>query len=278
MRLGTHLTISAGFEGVIRQAVDLGCTAAQVFTGSNMSWHQKDIERAAAEQFRKAWQESSVEIVFSHASYLINMASAKPELVEKSFTALKGEISRCGLLGLPFFVIHPGSNPDFETGMQQIVQMIDRVSDLLEKHQVQLLLETMAGQGNSIGHSFSHLSEIISQTKTNHVGVCLDTCHIFAAGYDIRDEKNYLKTWEEFNCVIGMEKLKAIHLNDSQKVLGSKIDRHAHIGQGEIGKKGFELLMNDSRLRLIPKILETPKGEDFRDDKKNLRLLKNMVH
>jgi deoxyribonuclease-4 len=275
--LGAHMSIAGGIHKAIERGESIGCSAIQIFTKSNRQWYAKALSDEEIELFKQAWKNSSITSVVAHASYLLNIGSSNPDLEKKSFEALKIEFQRCADLGIPYLTIHPGShtNTDEKSCLAQVSKNIDKL--LAHVPDGMLLLETMAGQGSQVGYTFEQLAEIIKHVdQKRRIGVCIDTCHLFAAGYDMRTEKAYHDMWKHFDAVIGMHKLKAIHVNDSQKDLGSRIDRHTDIGKGKIGLDAFELLLNDPALFDIPKILETPK-EDLTDDKRNLDTLMNLL-
>lgn len=275
--LGAHMSIAGEISLAIDRGESIGCTAIQIFTKSNRQWHAKTITSDQAASFKKAYQDSSIQSVIVHAAYLINIGSPDQETEKKSIHALEIEINRCTDLGIPYIVLHPGShsNTDEESCLARISANIDKL--LSTTSDCTILLETMAGQGSSVGHTFEQLAQIIKHSEhKRRIGVCFDTCHAFAAGYDFRTEKTYNLMWEQFDKIIGINKLKAMHINDSQKDLGSRVDRHADIGKGKIGLKAFELLLNDSRFFDIPKVLETPR-DDLADYKRNLETLMDLI-
>lgn len=275
--LGAHMSIAGGIHLAIERGESIGCTAIQIFTKSNRQWHAKPITDEEAIAFKNAWKSSSIQSVIAHASYLINIGSSNHEIEKKSVNALELEIKRCAALDIPYLVLHPGSRTD--TNEESCLAKIsDNLNKLLTKtSDCTILLEIMAGQGTSVGYSFEHLAQIIKNIDhKNRVGVCLDTCHAFAAGYDFGTKKTYNLMWEQFDKIIGINKLKAIHINDSQKDIGSRVDRHTDIGKGKIGFKAFELLFNDPRFFDIPKVLETPK-DDLSDDKRNMEKLIDLL-
>jgi len=278
---GAHMSIAGGIELAFDRLEKVGGEALQIFTANQRQWKARKITPAEAERFRVRRKEAGDIPVASHNSYLINLASAKAEVAEKSQVALAGELARCALLGIEFVVMHPGAHlgSGVEKGIERIATGIDRaIEDSGQSNQVEILLETTAGQGSSLGGSFLELAAIIRQSRhPERLGVCLDTCHIFAAGYDIATPQGYRETMAEFDREIGLERLKFIHLNDSKGETGSRLDRHQHIGQGRIGLAGFASLVNDLRLSAIPMVLETPKGEDLSFDRKNLATLKGLI-
>jgi deoxyribonuclease IV len=271
--LGAHMSIAGEINLALERGESIGCTAIQIFTKSNRQWNAKPLTNEEITAFKNAWKQSSIQSVMTHATYLINIGSPNKEIEKKSMDALSMDLNRSSLLAIPYLVLHPGShtNTDEESCIQRIS---DNLNILLKKNSnITILLETMAGQGSSVGYTFEHLAEIIKQSDfKKQIGVCFDTCHAFAAGYDFRTEKAYTDMWEQFDKTIGLNKLKAFHLNDSKTDIGSRVDRHTHIGKGKIGLKAFKRLVNDPRFFDIPKILETPK-DDLKDDKHNMETI-----
>lgn len=275
--LGAHMSISGSMDLSIKRGESIGCSAIQIFTKSNRQWHAKSLTDEETIAFKTAWKNSSIQSVIAHAAYLINIGSPNSELAEKSTHALQLEMIRCATLGIPYLVLHPGShsNTDEKSCLIRIAHTLDTLFNAIPD--CNILLETTAGQGSSVGYTFEHLAEIIKHSNhKNRIGICFDTCHAFAAGYDFTTDKTYNLMWEQFDKIIGINKLKALHINDSQQILGSRVDRHTDIGKGKIGLKAFELLFNDPRLFDIPKILETPKA-DLADDKKNMDVLMDLL-
>ena len=280
--LGAHMSIAGGYHKAVDAAAEHGMDVVQLFTKNNSQWRAKAIEAAEAEQFAAALRERKIAHPLSHSSYLINLASPDPVLRAKSVEAMVVELQRAERLGIPFVVVHPGAHTTAtqEEGISSVAESLNAIHALLPTCRVQVLLEITAGQGSCLGHRFEHLAEILRQTKRGErVGVCFDTCHAFAAGYDLRDPKTYKATWRQFEELIGLDRLKAIHLNDSKRELGSRIDRHEHIGRGHIGAAGFRLLLRDRRLRHVPMYLETPKGIEKGEtwDAINLRTLRELA-
>lgn len=278
--LGAHLSIAGGYEQAIIKGDQIGCTAIQIFTQSNRQWAAKSISTEQALLFQKALQASTCSMVVSHASYLINICSPDQSIHQKSTQALQEELKRCSLLGIPYLVLHPGTatNSSLEQSLQRAGQTLNTI---LEKDpgSTMILLETSAGQGASVGKTLEELASIAHYvTPQSRLGFCFDTCHAFAAGYNFTTPDLYEKMWQHFDSVLGLERLKVFHCNDSAKEFGSRVDRHAHIGQGKIGLDAFTLIMNDSRFFSVPKILETPKSEtDLNDDIKNMEILKSLL-
>lgn len=277
--LGAHMSIAQGFANSVEQGESIGCTAIQFFTKSNRQWAARAISDAEIDLYLSALKQSSIKSVVAHATYLINLGSPDNATAKKSTIALKNELDRCDLLEVPYLVLHPGSR--LESDEKESLQ---RVADNLNQAMAQttsktmVLLETMAGQGSTLGNTFEQLAFIRSQSEfKTRVGVCLDTCHVFAAGHDISTKAGYTKMWQSFEDVIGLSHLKAIHLNDSKKEVGSRVDRHTDIGKGHIGLEGFSLLINDERFFDIPKILETPKKDGLSEDLVNLNTIKSLL-
>jgi len=278
--LGAHMSIAGGVDKAILRGHNLGCTAIQMFLKYNTRWEGKPLMPEEQEAFLANRKEMGMSHCIAHNCYLINLASPDETIYHQSLSAMRDEMDRSSRLRIPFLVIHPGSHKGSGEG-EGIKKIASSLNLLLEKSGesgVMILLETTAGQGTGIGYRFEHLAEILNRIKQqNRIGVCLDTAHIFAAGYDIRTRRAYRSTLEEFDRVIGLERIRAIHLNDSQKPLGSRVDRHEHIGRGFIGVEAFRCLMNEERFFNVPKILETPKGVDRKFDRRNLRILKGLV-
>ncbi|WP_233200266.1 deoxyribonuclease IV [Blastopirellula marina] len=280
--LGAHMSIAGGYYKSVEAAAVVDMNCVQLFCKNNNQWRAKEISEKDVTLFQEALAKHNVQAPLCHASYLINLASPKDELWEKSIEGLKLEMQRCEMLGIPNLVFHPGAHVEatLEEGIDRIITAIDRLHAELPDCPVTLLLETTAGQGTCIGHEFEHLQSILQGVKAgDRVAVCLDTCHIFAAGYPISDEKDFKETFKKFAKLIGFDKLRAIHLNDSKKDLGSRVDRHDHIGEGKIGVEAFHHIMNDKRFKKIPMYLETPKGEEdgVSFDEKNLATLRSLI-
>jgi deoxyribonuclease-4 len=281
--LGAHMSISGGFETAIARGTSIGCTTIQVFTKSNRQWHAKPIDPEEAELFRTAVKESDIDPIVAHATYLINLGASDAAIAKKSVKAVLDELERCNLLGIPYLVLHPGShnNTNEEECLARIAENLDTIFET-DTGKTKILLEIMAGQGSSVCYSFEHLATIRKLSHHKHrLGVCFDTCHAFAAGYDFTTPHGYKAMWDEFESVIGLEHLLAMHINDSKKELGSHVDRHEDVGKGEIGLEAFEMLFNDHRFFDIPKILETPENKEEKDSLKdyarNMRTIKNLL-
>lgn len=277
--IGAHVSITGGFDRAILRGEKMKATCIQIFTKSNRQWKTKPITPERAQIFIAQQKKSSIRVVVAHASYLINLGSTSKVIAEKSLNALIEELHRCDTLQIPYLVLHPGtlhSNNKNES-LIFIAEQINEVFKKIKPKYVTLLLETMAGQGNVAGSTFEELATIIQHVKQKkYIGVCVDTCHIFAAGYNFNTLDAYKKLWKNFDNTIGLSKLKVFHINDSKKDLGARIDRHEHIGAGMIKPAAFKLLMQDKKFSTIPKILETPKGDnDLASDIKNLTTLRH---
>ena len=279
---GAHMSIAGGYYKAVLAAKEQSCEAVQIFTKNNNQWAAKELAPEDIRLFRQTLLDSPLQSTLAHDSYLINLASPDDFLYRRSVDAFIIEMHRAEALGLHYLVTHPGStvNGDDQAGLIRVARALDEVHASCPKFKVMILLETTAGQGTSLGHRFEHLAAIIDMVKNpDRLGVCVDTCHIFAAGYPLAPEKDYRATLQTFDKLIGLDRLRAFHINDSRKPLGSRVDRHAHIGQGCLGLEAFRLLVNDRRFRRHPMILETPKegdnGEDL--DARNLQTLRALV-
>ena len=279
--MGAHFSIAKGLHQALFTARDYGCTAVQIFTKNSSTWKEKTLSDEDVRMFDDARKNTGIRHIASHTSYLINLASPEKKKFAMSCEALKHELIRCAALKIPFAVIHPGSHmkTGVKAGIERIASAVNRVFDKLPENPTRLLLETTSGQGFNLGRTFEQLAAIMGKVEDrDRLGFCLDTCHIFAAGYDLRTKAAYQKTFISFETVIGLEHLYWIHLNDSKRETGSHIDRHENIGKGFIGETAFKLLMNDSRLQGIPKVLETPKGKGEKDwDQINLAKLRGFL-
>ncbi len=279
--LGAHESVSGGLHLAFERILQVGGESLQIFTRNQRQWRAAPLSETEVVEFRRARKEAGDMPVASHASYLINLGSSKPEQAKKSIAAFVDELQRCALLGIPFAVFHPGSHggAGVETGLANVTTHLDRVIERAGDgcKSVKILLETTAGQGTGLGYRFEELADILEKAQfSNRLGVCVDTCHIFAAGYDIRTPEAYEATFAEFDRIIGLDRIRFFHLNDSKKELGSRVDRHEHIGKGRIGLEGFRSLMNDHRFRHHAMTLETPKGKDLAEDRENLAVLRSL--
>jgi deoxyribonuclease-4 len=280
--LGAHQSIAGGYYKAVEHAHRLKCDCVQLFTKNNNQWRAKPLTDEDVKQFSGKLKELGVTHPLAHDSYLINLASPDAALWKKSVDSFILEVFRADRLGIPYLVTHPGAytTSSEEAGIAAVVQALDETHRQTRGVKTKVLLETTAGQGSCIGCRFEQLAEIIERVQDpEQLGVCVDTCHIFAAGYAISTEKEYKSTMRSLETTVGLKQVRAIHLNDSVKPLGSRVDRHAHIGRGMIGKEGFRLLLNDRRFRKVPMYLETPKGEEKGKnlDAINLRTLRRLV-
>lgn len=277
--LGAHMSIAGGHALAIDRAMTFEMTACQIFTKNANQWNAKPIAPEAAEAFRVRFAESDVAFLVAHDSYLINLASPDDALWERSMGAFVDELTRAALLGVPFLVTHPGAHmgTGVDEGIRRVAEALNRLFDQLPEADVTVLLETTAGQGTTLGRAFEELAGIMALVEDQRrVAVCFDTCHVFAAGYDIRDAVTYAATMVAFDEIIGLGRLRVFHLNDSKKGLGSHVDRHAHIGEGELGSEAFRLIVNDARFAALPGILETPKDDDEEGDRRNMATLRGL--
>jgi deoxyribonuclease-4 len=279
--IGAHFSIAKGLHDAVYQANAYGCNTLQMFTKNATTWKERMLTPGEQERFELAKTETGIHAIYSHTSYLINLASPDPKKHAMSYSALKQELIRSSALRIPYCVLHPGAHmgSGIDAGLLKISESLNRIFSETADTTSRLLLETTAGQGSGLGHKFEQLAEIIARIdQKKRVGVCLDTCHIFAAGYDLRTPETYQQTMNHFDAVLGLKQLFAVHVNDSKKDLGSRVDRHTHIGKGALGVNAFKHLLNDERLLHIPKLLETAKAEDGIDwDQRNLNLLRSMV-
>lgn len=276
-RIGAHVSISGGISLSIARALSLGCEAFQVFTRNQRQWGPKPLDDEQIISFKEELLLSQMGPVVSHGSYLINPAAPEETVRQRSIDAMVDELSRCYSLGIDRLVIHPGSHKGAgsKKGIETIASTIDEAFEKLDREGPMLLLETTAGQGTGIGSRFEDLSKIIDTLSfRERIGVCLDTAHMHAAGYNLTTPDSYSSTIEELDSLIGAESVKCIHLNDSKKELGSKVDRHDNLGDGTMGLVPFEMLVNEKRFMDVPMILETPGGDE--SYMKNLKLLREM--
>ena len=276
--LGAHVSTSGGVDKAPANGKGLGCDAIQVFTRNQMQWRARPLSELEIAGFREGLKECGIQTTVSHYSYLINLGSHEPVTLQKSLEAFADEIERCEQLGISFLVFHPGSHVGSgeAAGLQRIADSLNAVLGQKQKHRTQVLLENTAGQGSNLGYRFEQLADILAKTENpNRLGVCLDTCHLFASGYDLRTRSTYEATFEEFDAIVGLGRVKVFHLNDSKKSLGSRVDRHENIGKGELGLEPFRFLLNDPRFAGLPMLLETPGGDEaYRIDLTTLRSLK----
>ena len=277
--LGAHMSIRGGVSMAIERACSIHCTAMQIFVKNNMQWFAPALAPEEIRAFLDHVQRGQL-LSFGHANYLINLAAMNPQFHANSIRALSEELTRADQLELPFLVLHPGAHlgAGEEAGLEKIIASIDEVFRRIPKVKTKIALETTAGQGSCIGHRFEHLAYIVANVHEHErLCVCVDTAHLFAAGYDLGSEAATRRTLREFDRVIGPKRLAAIHLNDSKTARGSRVDRHEHIGKGRIGLDAFRFIVRDRRFRKIPKVLETPKGKDLREDVENLKILRSLA-
>jgi deoxyribonuclease IV len=278
--LGAHMSISGGIHNAIQRGVEAGCGVIQVFTQNASQWRGKAVSAADLLLFREKRAASGINEVISHDIYLINLGAPPGEVRDKSLAGFQEEMARCAGLGITRIVMHPGAHTGDgeETGLRRIIEAFDQLFPAVPEYSGKVLLEITAGQGSNVGYSFEHLQTIIAGSSfSDRFGVCFDTCHAYAAGYDIKSADGYRKTFDEFDRIIGLDRLLAFHVNDSKKGLSSRVDRHEHIGAGALGLEPFRMLMNDLRFTRIPKILETPKGDNEEMDAVNLKALRGLV-
>jgi deoxyribonuclease-4 len=280
--LGAHESIAGGYYKAVEIARRLGADCVQLFTKNNNQWRAKPITDEEAALFRATLKKLKVKHPLSHASYLINLAAPDAELWKKSIDSFVVEMLRAEQLGIPYVVVHPGAytTSSLEVGLKRVAAALDEVSGQTRGIAAGMLLETTSGQGSCLGCRFEHLAEIMDSVRDpERVAVCVDTCHIFSAGYAMRTEEEYLATMKQLDKIVGLRLVKAIHLNDSKAKFGSGVDRHAHIGRGEMGLEPFRRLLNDPRFRRVPMYIETKKEqENGRDlDEINLEVLRSLI-
>lgn len=284
MILGSHVSAAGGVHKAVQRAIDVGCDCIQIFTKNNNQWRAKPLADKDVEAWKKAFAESNLSDPIAHASYLINMASPKDDLFEKSIDGLVVELERANLLELDGLVVHPGAYTDSseEEGLDRIVDAVSEVLGRVEAGSCRLLLENTAGQGSTLGFTFEQLAYMLDGIDApDRLGICLDTCHAFAAGYEINSSQGFADMMSEIGDLLPADSIRALHLNDSKKPLNSRVDRHEHIGQGEIGLEGFRNVVHDPVLGKLPGYLETEKGTDDDSgedwDVINLRVLRELV-
>src|SRR5438045_4161722 len=279
--LGAHMSIGGGVHTAIERGCSIKCTAIQMFVKNNMQWFARPLALEEIRAFLEHQRRGDLLSILAHANYLINLAATNPQFHANSVRALSEELTRADQLELPFLVLHPGAHlgAGVEAGLAKIIGSIDRVLAGIPKIKTRIALETTAGQGSCLGDRFEHLAAIIANVREpERLCVCLDTAHVFAAGYELTTEKLTRKTFAEFDRVVGLDRLVALHLNDSKTARGSRVDRHEHIGKGQIGPEAFRIIMRDPRVRKIPKVLETPKGKDLAEDVENMRMLRELAN
>jgi len=278
--LGAHMSIAGGLHLAFTRIRKVKGEALQIFQSNQRQWKTPPLTAEMIENFRLQWQKNRSIVVAAHDSYLINLAAPDQITVEKSVTAFADELVRAAVLEIPFLITHPGSHrgQGVEAGLESFVHNLDSAITLSKTSTVSVLIETTAGQGTNLGSKFEEIGFILRESRyRDRLGVCFDTSHAFAAGYDFRTPETYAETFSLFDQIIGLQRLKFFHLNDSKRLLGSRVDRHEHIGKGEIGLKGFRLLLNDPRFQNHPMVLETPKGKDLKEDRRNLKVLSSLI-
>jgi len=279
-RFGAHMSTAGGVSKAFDRAESIGCATMQIFTRNNNRWATKPLDEKEIARWHARWQESDVHPIVSHSSYLINLASSDDALWHKSIDAFVDELERAEALGLMGVVLHPGSPKDKgeEYGIQRIAQALDICHRRTAGFETLTLLETTAGTGSHLGYKFEQLGAMRQAVaQPERVAVCFDTCHVFAAGYEIRTPEGYAATMQAFDQHIGLDLLRCFHFNDSKYDLGARKDRHEHIGKGFIGLDGFRYIINDPRFQQVPMILETPKSKDLHEDVENLAVLQSLV-
>ena len=278
--LGAHMSISGGLHLAIDRAVAAGCSVVQIFTRNSNQWRGKPVSEPDAALFRSKFAASGLHEVVSHDIYLINLASPPGDMRDKSLASFRDELETCARLGINKVVMHPGSHltDSPQAGLMRVVEAFDQLFGEVPQFEGRVLVETTAGQGSNLGRTFEELAAIIDSSRfPDKFGVCFDTCHTYAAGYDTATEEGYQDTMAQFDRILGLDRLQCFHFNDSKKGLGSRIDRHEHIGKGELGLNPFRFILNDPRFAAVPKILETPKGDNDEMDAVNLAVLRGLA-
>ena len=277
MILGAHVHTKGGPHTGISNGEALGCQAIQIFTTNPNRWPRKELADNDVDIFIQCWQDSNIEVILAHDSHLTNLISTRADVLKSSLRAFYGTIQRAARLQILYVVTHLGAHLDAgeEAGLELLSENLNDLLNKTAETNVIILLETTAGQGTNLGYRFEHIKQVMDAIELKHrIGVCFDTCHVFAAGYDIRTAKSYQATFNKFDKIIGLENLKAFHLNDAKSSLGSRVDRHEHIGKGKIGLEAFRLLVNNERFQHIPMIIETPQSEEMHP--MNLKVLRGL--
>jgi len=278
--LGAHVSTAGGCAMAVERALSVGCTAMQIFVKNNMQWFAAPLPAAEAGAFRDHPRRGELRAVFGHTGYLINLAATNPDFHARSMRSLGEELVRAEQLGLPFLVLHPGAHmgAGVEAGLEKAVSSLDRLFGESPKNPVRIAIEVTAGQGSTLGRTFEELGYLLDHVeRTERLCVCLDTAHLFAGGHDISTAAGIKETFARFDKIIGRDRLAALHLNDSKSALGSHVDRHEHIGKGRIGLDAFRFIMREPRFRKIPKVLETPKGKEMKEDVENMAVLRSLM-
>jgi deoxyribonuclease-4 len=276
--LGAHVPVTGGLQNAPENGVAIGAEAIQIFTRNQMQWRCRPLSDAERGGFREALARSGVKVALSHGSYLVNLASPAPDFLARSRECFLAEMARCHALGIPYLVFHPGAHMGRgeEAGLDALARSLDALLDAAPGLDVMPLLEVTAGQGSSLGHRFEQIRGVFDRVKApERLGVCLDTCHLYAAGYDIASPEGYERTLRDFDRIVGRKRLKAVHLNDSKKGLGSRVDRHARAGEGVLGLPTFRRFLDDRRFRGLPMVVETP--GPLAEWKKELALLRGLL-
>lgn len=279
MNLGAHMSIAGGMPRALERGRSIGCNTVQLFVKNTNQWRTRALGAGEIASFRAAAGMFAPNFVLAHSSYLVNLASPDRKILERSVAGFVEEMRRAGALGIPYMVVHPGSHRGAgeAAGIKRVAASLDEVLAAAGERAPEILLETTAGQGDSLGTTFDQLARIIGAARASgSLGVCFDTCHVFAAGYDLRTKRAYETTMREFDRALGLDRLKAFHVNDSTKGLGSGVDRHALIGAGALGLEAFSLLVRDARFMDRPMVIETPKGTDDSNDIRSLALLRDL--
>ena len=278
--LGSHTSVSGGIHTAFARAASIGCTTMQVFVKNANQWYGRPATDDDVLKYREAEARSNIRPVIAHAAYLINLCAANPAITKKSREGFKDELRRCEMFGIKALVVHPGAHVGAgeDEGIKRIAESLNVIHEETQCFRTLSTLETTAGQGTTLGYRFEQLRRIIDLVEDkNRLAVCIDTCHLFAAGYPVHTKEGWNATIKEFDQIVGLSRLVAVHVNDSMKPFGSRLDRHEHIGKGVMGLEGFRAMMNDPRLRGVPKILETDKSEDLHEDVENMSVLRNLI-
>ncbi len=278
MLLGAHVSTAGGLYKSIENGEKLECEAIQIFVKNPNRWVGKEPTEDDTNRFKASWQASAIQSVLIHDIHLTNLTSPKPDVLESSREQVRSQLQLADVLGIPYFVTHMGAhlNAGEDEGLRLLSESLNLLFEQTADGEVMVLLETTAGQGSNLGYTFEHLRQTIDSSKCpERLGVCLDTCHVFVAGYDIRTEEMYHETFDEFDRVIGLDRLRAFHLNDAKAKYCSRVDRHEHIGEGNLGELPFKLLLNDARFADVPMVIETPKMEEMHAT--NLAVLRNLI-
>lgn len=276
LRIGAHTSIAGGLARALERGAALGCDVIQLFTSSGRQWRRRDLSADEVDAWQRTRVATGVMPAMAHASYLINLAATRRDLRERSRRALAAEYRRCGRLAIPYLVFHPGAHmgTGVDRGIARIAAALDRILGADPDNPTLLVIENTAGQGSAIGHRFGELGQLLARSRhPDRLGVCLDTCHAFAAGYDLRGDAGWDRTLSALLAEVGADRLRALHVNDSKAELGARVDRHEHLGRGHIGLPALRALVNDPRVRGLPMVIETPKPVD-RADPVNLGILR----